>query len=83
MKCFKCEKELVSAVVDGDPWEFPSGGVLFAGGWNFGSELYDAMIDGIYVDIAICDDCLKVAKGDDRMREMRKVEVPDKKEVVG
>lgn len=70
--CFKCEKEIETAFIGVDPWDAPSG-VSFEGGWNFGSAIYDAMVDGVYVEIVICDDCLKTAKQDpSRLREMRK-----------
>ena len=86
MKCFKCEKEMHSAYVVELPqatvWEAPAGGVHFEGGWNFGSSLYDAMMDGVYVDLVICDDCIKAAQGSDRMREMRKVPTPTRSEPV-
>lgn len=78
MKCFKCEKEMESAVVNGDPWEMPSGGVQFEGGWNFGSSLYDAMFgDGIHVEIVVCDECLRTALPDMK-RDMKKVHIPTK-----
>ncbi len=82
-KCFKCEKEIGAAYIQEEPdpstsWEAPCGGVSFEGGWNFGSALYDAMMDGIYVEVVICDDCLAAAKGSDRMREMQKVRTPTK-----
>lgn len=78
MKCFKCEEDMGCAVTDGDPWEMPCDGVQFEGGFNFGSSLYDAMMDGIYVEVVICDDCLKAAQGTDRIREMKKVHTPTK-----
>lgn len=51
----------------GSPWEAPSGGVLFDGGDNFGSTLYDSLMDGIHVMLIVCDDCLKERK--DRLLE--------------
>jgi hypothetical protein len=73
VRCFKCEKEIKAAVVsddDKDTWEMPDG-VHFSGGWNFGSSLYDAMMDGLHVEIVVCDDCIKAAQGTDRMREVQ------------
>ncbi len=83
IKCFKCEKGLYSAMVGIDPWEGPAGAVTLEGGWNFGSALYDAMMDGVYAEVVICDECLKAAQKDpQRMREMRKVVTPTKSERV-
>jgi len=78
-KCFKCEKEMESACGPAwnGRWEMPNGGVQFEGGWNFGSSLYDAMMDGIYVEIVICDECLRTALPGMK-REMRKVVTPTK-----
>ncbi len=72
-KCFKCEKDIESAIRDGDAWDYPGGAVCFEGGFNFGSAIYDAMIDGIAVEILVCDGCLKAA-GDDRKKEKNKWE---------
>jgi hypothetical protein len=66
-----------AACVNSDPWEMPSGGVHFEGGWNFGSALYDAMMDGIHVEVVVCDECLKVASSVMK-REMKKVHTPEK-----
>jgi len=46
--------------------ESPAGGVVFDGGWNFGSRLYDATVpDGrgarVSVRLVVCDDCLSDA----------------------
>ena len=59
-KCFKCERYVKSAVrTDSadDYWGCPWGLVL-SGGGNFGSTHYDSLVDGIGVDIVICDECL-------------------------
>ena len=63
-KCFKCEKPILSAVRSEsaeDFWDCPQG-VVLSGGGNFGSRLYDGWMDGIYIEIVICDDCLKANK---------------------
>ena len=84
-KCFKCEKEIECAYIllppadssesiphtNDDTWNAPAGAVSFEGGHNFGSTIYDALIDGITVEIIVCDDCLKAA-GDDRKKERNK-----------
>lgn len=57
-ECFKCGEVIDSAAGD-DPWVCPGGAVQFDGGWSFGSALYDAGMDGISVQINICDTCLK------------------------
>jgi hypothetical protein len=79
-KCFKCDSEIKAAWKSDNPdevWECPCG-VHFEGGWNFGSSLYDAMMDGIHVEIIICDDCIQVAQGTDKMREVNKHDNPKK-----
>jgi len=58
-KCFKCGKDMRSAMRSDDPWEMPSGGLNFDGGDSFGSRLYDALMDGIMVRLLICDTCLE------------------------
>jgi hypothetical protein len=59
-KCFKCEKEMSTAMSGGDEetWVWPVG-VVLTGGDNFGSSIYDAAMDGIMVQVVICDNCLK------------------------
>ena len=62
-KCFKCEKEITSAICLESkletPWDCPADAVVLTGGDTFGSGLYDAMMDGIYVRVIICDECLQ------------------------
>lgn len=53
--CFSCGK-MISCDSDLD---CPSGAVVFDGGSNFGSVLYDSLMDGISVRILVCDDCLR------------------------
>lgn len=58
--CFKCERPIQCGIRTEDPndyWEFPQG-LVMTGGNNFGSTLYDAMMDGKFVTVLICDDCL-------------------------
>jgi hypothetical protein len=61
-QCFKCEKEIESAIQAQDAWETPSGAVQFDGGFGFGSAIYDALVDNRYVQVIICDDCLVAHK---------------------
>lgn len=56
--CAVCGTTIESAMVDGDARKIP-GGVLFEGGRNFGSTLYDAGVDGMEVHMVICDPCVK------------------------
>jgi hypothetical protein len=67
VQCFKCERDIEGAGLAA--WETP-GGVLFEGGWNYGSTLYDAAWDGLYAQVVICDDCVKAARGTRRLREV-------------
>ncbi len=74
-KCFKCSKKIGCAVKSrkvNDIWMMPCDAVLFEGGSTFGSAIYDSMVNGIYVEILICDGCLKKAKGTDRLRERKR-----------
>jgi len=60
-KCFKCEKPIEAAVrepTQEDYWSMPCG-VHFRGGSNFGSTVYDTLIDKKQVELIVCDDCLK------------------------
>lgn len=73
VKCFKCERELTAAVVNEDNddeaiWNCPNGGVVFSGGNNYGSSLYDSMMDGRSVSIIVCDRCLEWAEGTDSLK---------------
>ena len=43
-------------------WEMPDDAVSMDGGGSFGSSLYDSMMDGIGIEIVICDECIKKAK---------------------
>lgn len=75
-RCFKCEREISSAVsyegqTENDTWAMPSGAVTFSGGGNFGSTIYDTLLDGLSVEIIVCDECLKAAKGTSRLREVQ------------
>lgn len=75
--CFKCDKEILpfgwgtEEEMAKEVWEVPCG-VLFEGGWNSGSSLYDAGFDGIYVKIVVCDECVAEAKGSSRLKEFRR-----------
>lgn len=73
VNCFKCDKLILCAVSCDEEkyvWEMPSGSVLFKGGDNFGSTLYDSMVDGVSVEIIICDDCL--TKHKNKLREIER-----------
>jgi len=68
--CFCCEEEIDSAARDSSAWEMPSCGVILEGGGNYGSTVYDSMMDGIFIRLVICDNCLKEKRG--FLREVRK-----------
>lgn len=73
-KCFKCEKDIVSAVVTDKEehiWQMPKDAVLLEGGATYGSAIYDSMVDGTGVMIIICDECLRNAKDTERLREFK------------
>jgi hypothetical protein len=61
-KCFKCQKDITASMPTISPWEAPDGGVVLSGGNNYGSTIYDSLVDGISVEVVICDECLKTAK---------------------
>jgi hypothetical protein len=69
--CFKCNQRIESAAAPDDRWETPGYASLFRGGFSYGSTLYDAVADGVHVEIIVCDDCLREAKGTTRMREVK------------
>ena len=56
MHCFICERPIQAdehAVVGATIWR-TSG--------NYGSQMYDSLIEGTSLEIAICDDCLAARK---------------------
>lgn len=55
MNCFKCEKDLQSL----DTYQ-PDRAVTFAAEGQYGSTVFDPM-DGSFLEIDICDDCLVLA----------------------
>lgn len=67
MKCFKCEKELSCETYEGQEpfhsWDMPSGAVVFDGGNNYGSRLYDSIDGDLMVRILVCDECLRQGQG--------------------
>jgi hypothetical protein len=42
-----------------DTWEMPDNAVHFRGGGSYGSRRYDTLMDGITVELIVCDACLK------------------------
>lgn len=68
-KCLICKKDIESSVrrtdsmTDDEYLEMnrscPNNAVVFTGGANFGSSITDAIIDGVELEIIICDDCIK------------------------
>jgi hypothetical protein len=74
-KCFKCERAMDSALAKkttGNIWDCPGSGVNFTGGGSYGSGLYDRLIDGVYVQLLVCDGCLKKHKKLLRIRKDKK-----------
>lgn len=71
-KCFKCEKPIECACSNDDIWSMPADAVCFEGGSNFGSSIYDSMMDGIYVEIIVCDECLIAGKANLREFKIQK-----------
>jgi len=71
-KCFNCGRDIQAGMMtpssDDDYWQMPTDAVHFEGGSSYGSQLYDALIDGITVELVICDSCL--AKNKDRVRHI-------------
>jgi hypothetical protein len=64
----------MSAAVEGedeDAWKIPLNGVSLEGGSNFGSGVYDALVDGVVIDVVICDKCIQRARDNGRVRERR------------
>ena len=72
--CFKCEKEVGTAMRGVNVWDAPCDATLFEGGFTYGSSMYDAGSDGIHVEMVICDDCLIESKK--YLREMKKIVTP-------
>jgi len=57
-RCFKCGKAIEPAGKNCSPWDMPCDGVVLTGGGNYGSRIYDTLVDGVAVDLIVCDDCL-------------------------
>lgn len=86
-RCLLCATGLRPAVVTepGEQYrvaeESPAGGVVFDGGWNFGSRLYDAALPDARgartsVRLIVCDDCLSDAVRRGLAREVE--DLPDR-----
>jgi hypothetical protein len=57
-RCFKCGEVIKSATKDdSDAWEIPCG-VLFHGGYNYGSRVHDSTMSNKEVRIIVCDKCI-------------------------
>lgn len=68
--CFVCGNPIEASVSSSHiclAWDVPQG-VSFIGGSNFGSKHFDAAVDGIHLQIVICDECIE--KNRDRGREV-------------
>ena len=64
VRCLKCDKVMepsVKCLEDTSydyAWGMPSGGIVFRGGYNFGSAIVDALMDGVQIKIIVCDECI-------------------------
>ena len=65
--CIRCDRPMNPACKIADDekekfamyaWMLPSGGVTLRGGSNYGSTVYDAMIDGVGLEVILCDECI-------------------------
>ena len=89
VRCIKCDKVMSSSVKSTDiqdVWDMPGGGVVFRGGTNYGSSMFDAVLDGILVKVIICDDCLKILLDRGKAQKYRVVksnrqEIPVEEEI--
>lgn len=69
MRCFKCDKDLVSIDALGD--HHPLGAAVFHSAGNYGSAVYDNLLARECLQIYICDDCL--VEGAEDVVEVTKV----------
>lgn len=78
MKCFKCEKDILPRYERAitSVWEMPAGAIILIGGDNYGSSKFDAMMDDVFVQLLICDDCLEQYP-----RLYRKIQIEHKRTV--
>ncbi len=81
VRCFKCKKIIKSAIINSDIWEMPLNAVVFRGGYNYGSSVYDSLVDGIQVEVIICDDCLRKNKNKSLIRNIKIIKT-EKVEIV-
>jgi hypothetical protein len=72
-KCIVCSKKIKPAGKGIDTWEAPASTVIFQDAGNYGSALYDTLMDhmgnrrgsdgGIErIEILVCDECLKTKR---------------------
>ena len=66
INCFCCDKELQnmhygSRLKDSYVYVHPMGGLHFQSFGHYGSTMFDPM-DGTSIDIAICDECIKLRR---------------------
>ena len=62
--CFCCGEKIECAIRDDSDeshWEMPCG-VHFTGGGNYGSTVFDALMEECNVEIVICDKCFSEKK---------------------
>ena len=58
LPCFACGKKLLAAIKKNTNNQ-PSGAVCFRAPGQYGSRLFDPMNDNEYIEVNICDACLK------------------------
>jgi len=70
LSCIVCDKGLSNVFPDVE--NQPSGGVHFSSYGNYGSTVFDE-VDGSYLEINICDDCMKRASEQGKVMSARRV----------
>lgn len=87
VRCLKCDKVMNSGIRCESKkeeyemaWDAPGHGIVFRGGYNYGSGIIDAFVDGIAVKIIVCDDCIKKAL--DTGKALKVKEVRNNTEIV-
>jgi hypothetical protein len=87
-RCIRCLRLVHAAMLSEemseaaqDAWACPNNAISFEGGWNYGSERYDAITvedDGLrtFVELIVCDDCVRYLVAHNIAREVRAATLP-------
>ena len=79
VECFCCGKEINTALHSSCAWETPHQGLVFDGGENFGSNVFDGLLENGVVQLVICDECF--TKNKHRARKIKIIQETEIKQI--